>query len=302
MSESTSAAYMSTPPPAKPDPPRRSSHITLRPAGEGADIREIFEDQVTSRTRVLSGTVVHVIAVALLLLIAKLIPDQVYETILPDRLPKDLVWLVQPGPGGGGGGGNKNPEPPKPAELKGQEKINVPAVKPPEPKPVELEKVPDTPPEPLLSIPVQTMAAANAVSPGDISSASTSSASRGSGTGTGIGPGEGSGLGPGRGGGFGGGVYDVGSGVTPPRLLKKVDPKYTADAMRAKIQGIVEMSAVVLPDGTVTDLSVIKSLDSSFGLDEEAKKAAAQWRFSPGTRLGEPVATRIRIELEFHLR
>ena len=72
--------------------------------------------------------------------------------------------------------------------------------------------------------------------------------------------------------------------------------------MRAKVQGLVVMSAVVLPDGTVADIQVIRSLDSSFGLDEEAKKTAAQWRFRPGTKGGEPVPVRIRIELEFNLR
>ena len=109
-------------------------------------------------------------------------------------------------------------------------------------------------------------------------------------------------LGPGRGGGFGGGVFNVGNGVTSPIPTYQPKPKYTADAMRAKVQGTVQMSAVVLTDGTVTDIHIVRSLDQSFGLDEEAKKTAAQWRFRPGTRLGEPVAVRIIIELDFNLR
>ena len=290
-------------PPAPQPPPRRTSHLSVRPEGEGADIRVMFSDQPTSGTRVLSGTVVHISAVVLLLAIARFLPEKVYQTILPNRLPQELVWLVDPGPGGGGGGGNKSPDPPKPAELKGQEKINVPAVKPEDPKPVEPEKVPETPPEPLLNIPVQTMAASTAVSPGDISSGQASnSTSRGSGTGSGIGPGQGSGLGPGTGGGIGGGAYDIGNGVSAPVVVFSPKPRYTADAMRAKVQGLVVMSAIVLPDGSVTDIQVIRSLDQSFGLDEEAKRTAAQWRFKPGTRLGEPVPVRIKIELEFNLR
>jgi len=39
-----------------------------------------------------------------------------------------------------------------------------------------------------------------------------------------------------------------------------------------------------------------------FGLDLEAMKAARQWRFRPGTRLGEPVAVQVVIELTFTLR
>src|SRR5512134_645935 len=125
-----------------------SADLSLRPAGEGADVRQIFSGQAaTSRTRVLSGTVVHVLAVAALLLAVRLIPDRVYSAVLPDRMPVDLVYVVQPGPGGGGGGGDKSPEPPPPAELKGPEAISVPAV-PPEPTPVEPEKFSEIPPEP----------------------------------------------------------------------------------------------------------------------------------------------------------
>ena len=37
-------------------------------------------------------------------------------------------------------------------------------------------------------------------------------------------------------------------------------------------------------------------------LDEEAIRAAQQWRFAPGTRFGEPVAVLVSIELSFTLR
>jgi outer membrane biosynthesis protein TonB len=39
-----------------------------------------------------------------------------------------------------------------------------------------------------------------------------------------------------------------------------------------------------------------------FGLDLEAIKAARQWRFRPGTRLGSPVPVLITIQLDFALR
>lgn len=58
----------------------------------------------------------------------------------------------------------------------------------------------------------------------------------------------------------------------------------------------------MLPDGSVGRVSIVKSLDDSFGLDQEAAKAARQWRFAPGTRLGEPVAVVVIIDLEFRLR
>jgi TonB family protein len=98
------------------------------------------------------------------------------------------------------------------------------------------------------------------------------------------------------------GIYRPGSGVINPRILREVKPQYTADAMRAKVQGTVLLECVVLPDGTVGRVDVVKSLDSTFGLDQEAVKAAKQWRFQPGTRFGEPVAVLVTLELTFTLR
>lgn len=85
-----------------------------------------------------------------------------------------------------------------------------------------------------------------------------------------------------------------------PRVLRNVSPRYTVQAMRAKLQGTVLVEAIVLPNGSVGDVTVIRSLDS--GLDEEAIRAARQMRFEPGTRLGEPAAIPVSIEFEFTLR
>jgi TonB family protein len=90
-------------------------------------------------------------------------------------------------------------------------------------------------------------------------------------------------------------------GVLPPRVLRDVKPQYTAEAMRQKIEGSVMLSCVVGTDGTVGDVRVLKSLDGVFGLDDEAVKAARQWRFTPGTKEGVPVPVLITIQLSFVL-
>jgi periplasmic protein TonB len=228
-------------------------------------------------------------------------------TSLINEVNKEIVWLDVPGPGGGGGGGgNKMPEPVKKAELKGKDKITVPVEKPPaiEPKP----KPPESPIQ-NLNIPAQTLAAADLAAAGAIEGIPTSESlglgqggGAGTGEGTGIGPGRGSGLGDGYGGGTGGGAYRPGNGVETPRLLREVKPQYTAQAMRAKIQGEVLLECVVQPDGSVGNIKVVRSLDSAFGLDQEAIKAARQWRFAPGTRKGEPVAVLVTIQIAFTLR
>jgi periplasmic protein TonB len=124
----------------------------------------------------------------------------------------------------------------------------------------------------------------------------------GRGSGHGIGPGEGDGLGLGRGGNTGGDIYRPGNGVSQPRLLREVKPQYTSDAMRAKVQGTVVVVCVVRADGTITDVRVARPLDPTFGLDQQALAAVRQWKFAPGTRLGEPVAVQITVELTFTLR
>jgi TonB family protein len=92
------------------------------------------------------------------------------------------------------------------------------------------------------------------------------------------------------------------SNIRPPRVLKEVKPQYTAEAMRAEIQGAVLVECVVKADGTVGDVEVLRSLDKTFGLDQEAIKAARAWQFEPGTRNGEPVPVLVTIELTFTLR
>ena len=96
--------------------------------------------------------------------------------------------------------------------------------------------------------------------------------------------------------------FRPGTGIVNPRLLREVRPQYTAEALRAKITGTVYLEMVVLPDGTVGDVRITRSLDPVFGLDEEAIKAARQWLFEPGTRFGEPVAILVNLALDFNLR
>ena len=81
-----------------------------------------------------------------------------------------------------------------------------------------------------------------------------------------------------------------GAGVSIPRLLKEVKPAYTAEAVAAKVQGTVWVECVVEVDGTVRRIRVVRSLDSRFGLDEEAVAAVKKWQFDPARRM----ATRCR--------
>lgn len=305
----TDAAVM--PPTAPQSTPERApaqGHLYVHAVAGPPEVHFLFEQQQKRLGGSLMASVLsHGAFVLLILLITKLAAQPNGHAMLLNRAPSQIVWLAEPGAGGGGGGGgNQQKEPIKKAELPGKEKITVPVQKPPEPKPTPEVKPPE---EEKVNIPAVTMSAANETSPGLIESKEDTTSQgvgtqggAGTGQGTGIGNGQGSGLGEGSGGGTGGGVYRPGNGVDSPRLLRSVRPSYTAEAMRAKVQGVVRLEGVVLPDGSVGDVKITRSLDPVFGLDQEAIKAAKQFRFVPGTRFGQPVAVLVSFEIEFTLR
>lgn len=123
----------------------------------------------------------------------------------------------------------------------------------------------------------------------------------GNGVGTGLGDSDGAGFGPGHFAGFGDGPFQPGhGGVGFPTCVYCPDAKYSDAARKAKFQGLVVLSIVVLPDGRPGKIEVVSG--PGLGLDEEAVKAVSNWRFKPA--LGpdrKPVATRIAIELQFRL-
>jgi protein TonB len=92
-------------------------------------------------------------------------------------------------------------------------------------------------------------------------------------------------------------VYDLGPGVTPPRVIKQVNPHYpTGRGVRAV--GSVIIALVVSSKGLPKDPRVIKGLDKD--LDESAVEAVREWRFAPAQKDGTPVAVRVSLQIEFH--
>jgi len=199
--------------------------------------------------------------------------------------PLRMVWIPDPRPPARGGGA-------RPLERKPTTAAS-PAVVRPQPDPIAVE--PKTiAPEPEPQVVVETTApSASAPASGDNDSRSASAKD-----GDGLGPGAGPQTGPGH----GGFIYGVGNGVTAPVPLRRPPPAYTAEAMRARLQGVVVLNCVVQPDGTCSDIRVTRSLDALFGLDQQAIASARQWRFRPGVRLGEPVPVHVTLEIAFSIR
>jgi periplasmic protein TonB len=111
----------------------------------------------------------------------------------------------------------------------------------------------------------------------------------------GVGPSHGPGVGPGP-----SGIYPAGRmGVTVPEAIYSPEPSFSEEARKAKAQGIVLLLLVVGKDGHPYNIRLGQSL--GMGLDEKAIEAVSRWRFRPATLNGEPVATQIAVQVDFHL-
>jgi TonB family protein len=82
-------------------------------------------------------------------------------------------------------------------------------------------------------------------------------------------------------------------------LIQKVEPAYSEEARKAKFQGHVVLSVDVDASGQVTGVKTNRSL--GLGLDQKAIDAVKQWKFLPGRKDGNAVATQVEVEVSFAL-
>ena len=90
-------------------------------------------------------------------------------------------------------------------------------------------------------------------------------------------------------------------GLTPPRLLHEVNPQYTSEAMRAGIEGVLCLEAVVDVNGHVAAVHIARSLDVVNGLDEQAMRALEKWQLTAGFKDGVAVPVLISVQNRFTL-
>lgn len=124
----------------------------------------------------------------------------------------------------------------------------------------------------------------------------------GRGHGRGVGPGRGAGHGPGGNGGEGGDAEYSGGGMaslTQPVLLTKVDPEYSEEARKVRLQGTVRLKIVVDTHGQAQNITVSQSL--GLGLDDRAVDAVKKWKFLPARRDGKPTAVMAYVDVNFRL-
>jgi TonB family protein len=94
-------------------------------------------------------------------------------------------------------------------------------------------------------------------------------------------------------------AVQMGVGMSPPTVLQRVEPKYTAEAARAGLSGTVVLQAVIKSDGTVDVLRVVRGLPA--GLTDSAIEAIKQWQFRPGQKDGQNADIALNIEVNFNI-
>jgi TonB family protein len=93
--------------------------------------------------------------------------------------------------------------------------------------------------------------------------------------------------------------FRVDGDVKAPIVLNRVEPKYTDQARKARVSGIVIVEVLIDKNGVVRDVNVLKPLP--FGLSEAAIDAVRQWTFRPGSLNGQPVDVLFNVTVNFNL-
>ncbi len=82
-----------------------------------------------------------------------------------------------------------------------------------------------------------------------------------------------------------------------PVPIRKADPKYPSDLIKAHVQGEVVLYAIIRKDGSVDSIQVVRGLDSR--LDQNAIQALSEWKFRPATRAGNAVDVEAVVHIPF---
>jgi outer membrane biosynthesis protein TonB len=115
-------------------------------------------------------------------------------------------------------------------------------------------------------------------------------------------------------------VADKVSAPGEPKIVRKVDPAYPAEARADKVQGLFVIELVIGKDGAIKDARVVssaptverlKELEPKKGtpaaLEGDSRLAAAaldavkQWRYEPILKDGKPVDFRATVTINFKL-
>lgn len=90
----------------------------------------------------------------------------------------------------------------------------------------------------------------------------------------------------------------VSTGISEGMLLRRVEPVYPIIAQRARIEGMVELRAIISKDGMIEGLQRVNGHPL---LVAAAMDAVRQWRYRPYMLNGEPLEVETSVVVNFHM-
>jgi TonB family protein len=98
-------------------------------------------------------------------------------------------------------------------------------------------------------------------------------------------------------------------GVTAPRVIHSETPPYPAEARRLGLEGVSVVRLVIDPQGMPRNVSTAHSIaesmpaphrNAAMQMDESAVACVRKFRFVAATLDGKPVATQVKVKMNFH--
>jgi protein TonB len=94
------------------------------------------------------------------------------------------------------------------------------------------------------------------------------------------------------------GTLRISQGVSQGLLIRRVQPTYPSTALAMRMQGVVQLEAIINKEGMITNL---KTVSGDPVLARAAAGAVKQWRYKPYYLDGEPVEIQTQITVNFKL-
>jgi protein TonB len=94
-------------------------------------------------------------------------------------------------------------------------------------------------------------------------------------------------------------VAKLGGTVAEPKVISHPAPVVPPLSVLRGIYGDVVLEATIDPAGQVAELRVVRGHPI---LAEAAKAAVMKWRYQPGTLNGQPIATKVWVQVSFQNR
>ena len=86
-----------------------------------------------------------------------------------------------------------------------------------------------------------------------------------------------------------------------PHIIQRVNPEYPREAERRGIEGAVDVTFTVSPEGKVSDVIIVNAEPSDI-FDRAAVDAVRRWRYEPKKVGGMPVEAHLQARVQFKLR